>query len=86
MLAQLNDLCPKHKQRSCRASQAQRLASFSKMRMEDLAARTDCGSSGKAHVQSLSYFQKSACHGTVMTLAFPVTFWDMPAPSLAVCF
>lgn len=41
VLAQLNDLCPKHKQRFCRASQAQRLASFSKMRLEDVAARTD---------------------------------------------
>lgn len=41
MLAQLNDLCPKHKQRSCRASQAKRLVFFSKMRLVDLAARAD---------------------------------------------
>lgn len=80
VLAQLNDLCPKQKQRSCKASQAWRLASFLKMRLEDPAAGTDHvafteAMEGHMFNLSLSDFRESICHGTIMTLFITRDWW-----------
>lgn len=73
------------------AEPARHKGSFSKMRLEHLAARTEHVAFMEAvegHMFSLCLISRNlfVMGQSVMTLAFPVTFWDMPAPSVAVCF
>lgn len=69
VLSQLNDLCPEYRDLAEPAKHEGWLLSKNE-------AGGPCswdrpcsiyGSSGRAHVQSISDFQKSICHGTIMT-------------------